>query len=77
MHAISDNPNCIECSAPGEIRLVNGNDTNSYEGRVEICYKGYWGTVCHDLWDYRDAEVVCRQLGFTVSGMYLHRCYYG
>ena len=57
----------IECS-PGEIRLVNGNDTHGNEGRVEICFKGLWGTVCHDSWDYRDAEVVCRQLGFGSTG---------
>ena len=57
-----------ECSTPGEIRLVNGNDTHGNKGRVEICLKGHWGTVCHDSWDYRDAEVVCRQLGFGSIG---------
>ena len=32
-------------------------------GRVEVCSKR-WGTVCDDSWG-TDAQVVCRQLGFS------------
>lgn len=51
----------------GDIRLVGG--AVEYEGLVEVCFNGQWGSVCHDRWDVQDALTVCRILGYGDSNV--------
>lgn len=55
----------VGCTA-GSIRLMGGS--SNMEGRVEVCVDGDWGTVCDDGWSTVDANIACRQLGFSNSG---------
>ena len=50
------NLNNTECT-DGDLRLRDG--TNQFEGRVEVCLNGVFGTVCDDGWGITDGDVVC------------------
>ena len=38
------------------------------EGRVEICYGSSWGTLSEPFVYASEANVICRQLGFSDQG---------
>ncbi|KAF7686757.1 neurotrypsin [Silurus meridionalis] len=57
------------------VRLVGGE--NEREGRVEILVAGQWGTICDDGWTDEDAEVVCRQLGYSGEAKARVMAYFG
>lgn len=67
---INANDAGVSCSGTtcteGDIRLRGGTSTT---GRVEICFRNVWGTVCDDSWSPFDARVVCVQLGLPSSGI--------
>ena len=61
---IAASSNCTQ----GNIRLQFGS--NEREGTVEVCVSGYWSSICDSFWDSRNADVVCRQIGFATLGKF-------
>ncbi|KAL7882611.1 hypothetical protein SRHO_G00002690 [Serrasalmus rhombeus] len=51
-----------QCSNHLPLRLSGGN--GSCSGRLEVYHSAKWGSICDDQWDIRDAQVICRQLGY-------------
>ena len=49
----------------GDLRLAGGASLSHHEGRLEIYHSGAWGTVCDDYFQLQEAEVACKQMGFT------------
>ncbi len=50
----------------GDLRLIDlSGSAGGSSGRLEVYYSGEWGTVCDDSFGSDDAEVACRELGYT------------
>ncbi len=49
-----------ECTTDA-LRFSDGR--TEQEGRLEVCLRGVWGTVCNNLWSAENTRVACRQLG--------------
>ncbi|XP_053388862.1 uncharacterized protein LOC128551929 [Mercenaria mercenaria] len=64
----------VNCRPKTPIRLVPGK----YKGRLEVMYRGKYGTVCDRDFDLLDAQVVCRTLGHnTMSVGFKNHAFYG
>ncbi|KAG2493103.1 hypothetical protein HYH03_008766 [Edaphochlamys debaryana] len=61
-------------TASGTVRVVAVGDVtppagSAVYGRVEVCYKDRWGSLCANssTWSSADARVACRSLGYPYS----------
>ena len=53
----------------GEVRLLGGPD--EFSGILTVCVNGALTLVCEEYFEYREANVICRQAGFIDRGMFL------
>nr|XP_036221751.1 uncharacterized protein LOC106616975 isoform X2 [Bactrocera oleae] len=49
------------CNSPIKYRLEGGRSPN--EGRLEVRYRGEWGTICDDDFGFKEAQVMCNSMG--------------
>uniref|UniRef100_A0A3B4AZ11 SRCR domain-containing protein n=1 Tax=Periophthalmus magnuspinnatus TaxID=409849 RepID=A0A3B4AZ11_9GOBI len=63
------------CEGVQPLRLANG--TGRCSGRVEVFHDGQWGTVCDDMWDIHEAEVVCRAMDCGSAQMVTFSAFFG
>lgn len=54
----------VSFSVTLQVRLVNGSHDveGRVDGRLEVLLSNVWGTVCDDIWNTNNAQVVCRML---------------
>ena len=50
----------------GDVRLMGGSKAT--EGTVEVCFDNIWGQVADSGWGDKDAQLICKLLGFSADG---------
>ena len=55
-----------QCS-DGAVRMVGGRIEQ--EGRVEVCLKGVWGSMCRSQFTKADLFVLCSYFGYHGKGV--------
>ena len=62
----------VHTHAANQLQLVSqtGRISDLSAGRLEILINDQWGTVCDDDFDTIDADVACRQLGYSQAVAY-------
>ncbi|XP_062572436.1 deleted in malignant brain tumors 1 protein-like [Saccostrea cucullata] len=73
----SEDAGVLCLTGPSNVQLRLAGGLNKNQGRVEIQVFGIWGTVCDDSFDRREANVICRQLGFPRGGTVLRGSTFG
>ena len=73
---------CVISCAPLHVALRRrlrfaGNRPTDFEGRVEVHRNGAWETVCDQTFDFREASVVCRELGLGPAIKAVKKAAYG
>uniref|UniRef100_A0AAX7TJI6 Lysyl oxidase homolog n=1 Tax=Astatotilapia calliptera TaxID=8154 RepID=A0AAX7TJI6_ASTCA len=76
-------PHCLTQTTPSntatsklKVRL-SGYPRKHNEGRIELFYKGEWGTICDDDFTIANAHVLCHHLGFVSATGWTHSAKYG
>ncbi|RXG56219.1 Antigen WC1.1 [Armadillidium vulgare] len=72
-----DNSDESKCSSPfsHQIRLVGGK--GPHEGNVQVLLKGRWGFICDDGFAWNEADLICKELGFSKSVKFTRNNHFG